>query len=153
MMSEREAPWTLVMAKRYAEAADEYARCYAKGGDTFALRGHAKVLPLAGRPAEALEQFREVIESTEAKLRGGSDFIDLGTCHWQLPSGVATTSILIPPSGEERDQVPLRTFWSQHQGQVSMYCAGQPAQIRNGDEERGNRLSRDPAAVRLISTS
>jgi hypothetical protein len=83
-VSEREDPWTLVMAKRYAEAADEYARCYAEGGDTFALRGHAKALLLAGRPAEALQQFREVIETTEAKRRGAGDFIDLGTCHWYL---------------------------------------------------------------------
>jgi hypothetical protein len=84
MVSEREDPWTLVMAKRYAEAADAYARRYAEGGGTLALRGHARALLLAGRPAEALRHFREVIETTEARLRPDSDFIDLGTCHWYL---------------------------------------------------------------------
>jgi hypothetical protein len=84
MVPEQKSPWTLVMARRYDEAADEYARSYATGGGTFALRGQAKALLLAGRPAEALLHFREVIEATETKLRGAGDFIDVGTCHWYL---------------------------------------------------------------------
>lgn len=83
-MSERKDPWTLVKAKRYGEAADEYSRRYAEGGGTFALRGHAKALLLAGRPAEALPHYQKVIETTEIKLRGAGDFIDVGTCHWYL---------------------------------------------------------------------
>jgi hypothetical protein len=84
MVRERKDPWTLVKAKRYAEAADEYSQRYAESGGTFALRGYAKALLLAGRPAEALLHFREVIETTDAKLRGDGDFIDIGTCHWYL---------------------------------------------------------------------
>ncbi len=84
MLPERKSPWTLVTAKRYDEAADEYARSYADGGGIFALRGQAKALLLAGRPAEALSCFRDVIEKTEAKLRSDGDFIDVGTCHWYL---------------------------------------------------------------------
>ncbi len=83
-MSERTDPWTLVVAKRYAEAADEYYRSFAEGGGTVALRGHASALLLASRPAEALPHFRKVIETTEAGRRGDGDFIDLGTCHWYL---------------------------------------------------------------------
>jgi hypothetical protein len=83
-VSERQDPWTLVKAKRYADAADEYSRCYAEGGGTFALRGQAKALLLADRPAEALPHYRKVIETTEARLRGDGDFIDVGICHWYL---------------------------------------------------------------------
>jgi tetratricopeptide (TPR) repeat protein len=83
-MSEREDPWELVKAGRYAEAAEEYSRRYAEDGDLFAFRGRAKALLLAGRADESLQHFREVIEATEAKLRDDGAFIDLGTCHWYL---------------------------------------------------------------------
>src|SRR4051812_29483007 len=84
MVSEQKDPWALVRAKQYVEAADEYSRSYADGGGTFALRGQAKALLLAGRPVEALPLFRKVIETTEAKLRDDGAFLDVGTCHWYL---------------------------------------------------------------------
>ena len=83
-MAEKKDPWALVTARRYAEAADEYLWRFADGGGTFELRGHAKALLLAGRPAEALSNFRKVIEATEIQQRGDGDFIDVGICHWYL---------------------------------------------------------------------
>jgi hypothetical protein len=83
-VGERKDPWTLVKAKRYTEAAEEYSRRYAEGGGTFELRGRARALLWAGWPAEALRHFRDLIEATEAKLHNSGDFIDVGTCHWYL---------------------------------------------------------------------
>jgi hypothetical protein len=83
-MSERKDSGALFRAKRYAEAAEAYARSYAEGGGMFALRSQAKAWLLAGRPAEALPLYREVIETTEPKRRGDGDFIDAGICHWYL---------------------------------------------------------------------
>ena len=84
MVTERKDPWTLVSAKQYGEAAEEYFRRYKEGGGTFELRGHAKALLFANRPAEALPRFRQVIEETDPTERGDCDFIDVGTCHWYL---------------------------------------------------------------------
>lgn len=79
-----EDPWSLVSAQRYAEAAEAYLRCFAEGGGPFALRGRAKALLLAGRSAESLQAFLQVIEMTEPEHRGDGDFIDVGICQWYL---------------------------------------------------------------------
>jgi hypothetical protein len=77
-------PWDLLKAKRYAEAAEAYARSFADGGGTFALRGRALALLLGGRPAEARDDFAQVIDGTEPGRRGDGDYLDLGTCSWHL---------------------------------------------------------------------
>jgi hypothetical protein len=77
-------PWTLVTAKRYADAAEAYSRLLADGGGEIALRGRATALLLAGRPAEALRDFRQVLDTSDSRYHCSGDFLDLGTCHWYL---------------------------------------------------------------------
>jgi hypothetical protein len=79
-----QSAWDLVEAKRYSEAAEVYSRDFAESGDTFALRGRAKALLLAGRAAEARDDYARVIEETEPDRRNDGDYLDLGTCHWYL---------------------------------------------------------------------
>jgi hypothetical protein len=79
-----QSAWDLVNAKRYGEAAEAYSRDFAEGGGTFALRGRANALLLAGRAAEARDDYARVIEETDPGRRGDGDYLDLGTCHWYL---------------------------------------------------------------------
>jgi hypothetical protein len=103
-MSKRDDAWSLVRAGRYSDAAEEYFRCYAEGGGTFALRGRAKALLLAGRAAEARQDFSQVIESTEPGLRSDGDFIDAGTCHWYMSQpGLAVEVWRVSPSAPYTD--------------------------------------------------
>ena len=88
-VSKTEDPWTLMSAKRYAEAAEEFSRRHAEGGNpvgglTILLRGRAWARMLTGRPAEALADLRTVIETTPENLRNTTDLIAVGTCHWSL---------------------------------------------------------------------
>lgn len=77
-------PWSLVQAKRYAEAAEAYSCAYADSGDTCDLRGRANARLLAGQPAEARDDYARVIDETEARYRGSGDYLDLGTSYWYL---------------------------------------------------------------------
>jgi tetratricopeptide (TPR) repeat protein len=83
-LTEPKDPWDYLKAKQYSEAVRAYSRRYAKSHDVWNLRGRAQALLLSDQPAEALQDFRQIIEMTEPRLQADSDFINQGICHWYL---------------------------------------------------------------------
>lgn len=85
--------WQLIRDRCYREAIEAITAKFEATGDTFDLRNRATAYLLLGDHAAAASDLRFLIEHTEPRLRGDSDYILLGVCRWyddQPPEAVFT---------------------------------------------------------------